>query len=141
SDLFDCGMGGITLYGILIRDHKRFGTMTFADVIAKSSNVGVIKAAFLIGSDRLYATIHDFGFGRPTGIDLPGESAGILHPLARWGALTKAYVAFGQGISVTPLQLAAAVGAVAAEGSLLRPYVVAAVGRGKLVERRHPAPT
>ncbi|HVT15680.1 MAG TPA: penicillin-binding protein 2 [Thermoanaerobaculia bacterium] len=141
DDPFDCGMGGITLSGILIRDHKRYGILPFADVIAKSSNVGAIRAALIIGGERLYRTIVAFGFGRPTGIDLPGESAGILHPLKRWGPLTKAYVAFGQGISVTPLQLAAAVAAVANDGTLVRPYVVAAVRQGSVVERRHPRPT
>jgi cell division protein FtsI/penicillin-binding protein 2 len=140
DDPFDCGMGSIVLYGITIRDHKRFGILSFADVIAKSSNVGVIRASLIIGGERLHRTIVGFGFGRASGIDLPGESAGILHPLERWGPLTKAYVAFGQGISVTPLQLAAAVAAVANGGSLLQPYVVDAVRRGEAVERRHLRP-
>jgi membrane peptidoglycan carboxypeptidase len=140
DDPFDCGMGSIVLYGITIRDHKRYGILSFADVIAKSSNVGVIRAAMIIGSERLHRTIVAFGFGRATGIDLPGENAGILHPLERWGPLTKAYVAFGQGVAVTPLQLATAVAAVANGGSLLQPYVVDAVRRGEVVERRHPRP-
>jgi len=140
DDPFDCGLGSIVLYGITIRDHKRFGILSFADVIAKSSNVGVIRAALIIGGERLHRSIVAFGFGRATGIDLPGESAGILHPLERWGPLTKAYVAFGQGVSVTPLQLAAAVAAVANGGSLLQPYVVDAVRRGDAVERRHLQP-
>jgi cell division protein FtsI/penicillin-binding protein 2 len=141
DDLFDCGMGRISLgYGYTVRDHKPYGILPFADVIAKSSNVGVIRAALLIGGDRLHRTIDAFGFGRPTGIDLPGENAGILHPYARWGPLTKAYLAFGQGISVTPLQLAMAVAAVANEGNLLRPYVVAAVRKDGRIEQRHPVP-
>jgi cell division protein FtsI (penicillin-binding protein 3) len=140
SDPFDCGMGSIVLSGITIHDHKRYGILSFEDVIARSSNVGVIRAALIIGGERLYRTIVAFGFGRQSGIDLPGESAGILHPLARWGPLTKAYVAFGQGVSVTPLQLAAAVAAVANGGSRLQPYVVDAVRRGEAVERRHERP-
>jgi cell division protein FtsI (penicillin-binding protein 3) len=134
SDVFDCEMGGIVVYGKRIRDHKAFGRLTFADVLAKSSNVGVIKAALIIGDQRLYSTIKGLGFGRPTGIDLPGEGSGILHPMERWGMRGKAYIAFGQGISVTPLQLAAAVTAVANEGTLLRPHVVAGVGRGDMVQ-------
>src|SRR6185295_15497175 len=94
EDVFDCEMGSITLLGILIHDHKPYGRLSFADVIAKSSNVGVIKAALLVGDEALYRTISAFGFGRPTGIDLPGESPGILHPLERWGPLAKAYIAF-----------------------------------------------
>ena len=137
---FDCGMGSITLLGHRIRDHVPYGRLTFAQVIAKSSNVGVIKTALRLGDQRLYATIHGFGFGRPTGIDLPGESQGIVAPLSVWRPLTKADVAFGQGISVTPLQLAAALGAVADGGALRTPYVVAAVGRDGRIERRHRGP-
>lgn len=140
DDPFDCGMGSIVLSGVTIRDHKRYGVMSFADVIAKSSNVGVIRAALIIGGDRLYRTIRAFGFGHPTGIDLPVENPGILHPIERWGPLTKAYVAFGQGISVTPIQLAAAVAAVANGGHLVEPYVVESVRRGDTVERRHREP-
>ena len=130
EDDFDCEMGGITLLGIRIRDHKPFGHLTFAQVLAKSSNVGVIKAALLVGGERLYQTISAFGFGRPTGIDLPGESPGILHAYQHWGPLAKAYISFGQGVSVTPLQLVNAVSAVANGGELLRPHIVAAVGSG-----------
>jgi cell division protein FtsI/penicillin-binding protein 2 len=141
EDVFDCEMGGITLLGIRIRDHKPYGRLSFADVIAKSSNVGMIKTALLLGDERLYRTIRSLGFGRPTGIDLPGESGGILAPVGAWRPLTKAYISFGQGISVTPLQLARAVAAVADEGRLVTPYVVAAIGSGGSIERRHPDPT
>ncbi|HEX9941927.1 MAG TPA: penicillin-binding transpeptidase domain-containing protein [Thermoanaerobaculia bacterium] len=140
DDEFDCEMGGITLLGIRIRDHKPFGRLSFAQVLAKSSNVGVIKAALLVGSERLYRTIRGFGFGQPTGIDLPGESGGILHPLERWGPLAKAYISFGQGVSVTPLQLTAAAAAVANEGRLLRPHVVAAVSRGEVRVPKYSRP-
>lgn len=140
DDVFDCEMGGIVLLNTLIRDHLPFGRLTFADVLAKSSNVGVIKAALLVGDEGMYRTVTGFGFGRPTGVDLPGESAGIVHPLRKWGPLGKAYVSFGQGISVTPLQLAAAVAAVANEGTLLRPHVVASVGRGEWVRPLHARP-
>jgi cell division protein FtsI (penicillin-binding protein 3) len=140
EDVFDCQMGGITLMGILIRDHKPYGRLSFADIIAKSSNVGVIKAALLVGDQGMYRTISGFGFGRPTGIDLPGESPGILHAVERWGPLAKAYISFGQGISVTPLQLTTAVAAVANGGNLLRPHVVEAMGRGPVREPRFPSP-
>ncbi len=137
TDEFDCEMGGIVVYGKRIRDHKPFGRLTFAQVLEKSSNVGVIKAALIVGDQRLYKTIRDFGFGRPTGIDLPGEGSGILHPMERWGMRGKAYISFGQGISVTPLQLASAVSAVANEGTLMRPHVVAGIGQGGTVLVRH----
>jgi cell division protein FtsI (penicillin-binding protein 3) len=144
TDEFDCEMGSIVVYGKRIRDHKPFGRLTFAQVLEKSSNVGVIKAALIVGDQRLYKTIRDFGFGRPTGIDLPGEGSGILHPMERWGMRGKAYIAFGQGVSVTPLQLASAVSAVANEGTLMRPHVVAGIGQRDVVlvshsENRGPA--
>ncbi|HYN20647.1 MAG TPA: penicillin-binding protein 2 [Thermoanaerobaculia bacterium] len=140
EDVFDCEMGSVVVYGKRIRDHKSFGRLTFAEVLAKSSNVGVIKAALIIGDQRLYDTIRGFGFGRPTGIDLPGEGSGILHPRERWGLRGKAYIAFGQGISVTPLQLASAVAAIANEGTLLKPHVVAGIGRGEVVRASFSGP-
>lgn len=140
EDVFDCEMGGIVLLSRRIRDHKPFGRLTFAQVLEKSSNVGVIKAALLIGDEALYRTVTGFGFGRRTGIDLPGEQSGIVHALRKWGPLDKAYVSFGQGISVTPLQLAAGVAAVANEGTLLKTHVVAATGQGAERKLVHPAP-
>jgi cell division protein FtsI (penicillin-binding protein 3) len=84
EDVLDCEMGGITLAGVRISDHKRFGLLTLREVIAKSSNVGAIKTGLRAGRARLYRSIRDFGFGDMTGIDLPGESAGIVRPLERW---------------------------------------------------------
>jgi cell division protein FtsI (penicillin-binding protein 3) len=131
SDRIDCGMGTITLFrDIRVHDHERYGMLTFAQVIAHSSNIGVIRVAQRMSNQRFYDTIRGLGFGSPLGIDLPGESAGILHPVARWSLLEKDYIAFGQGVSVTPLQLVAAAGAVANGGTLLRPHMVEAVSRG-----------
>ena len=140
SDVFDCEMGGTVVYGKRIRDHKPFGSLTFAQVLEKSSNVGVIKAALILGDQRLYTAIRAFGFGRPTGIDLPGEGSGIVHPMERWGMRGKAYISFGQGISVTPLQLATAVAAVANDGTLLKPHVVAATGEERAVKAKYTGP-
>ncbi len=141
SDTFDCGMGGITLAGIRIRDHKPFGLLTFAEAIAKSSNVGMIKTALLLGDERLYGMASALGFGRKTGIDMPGEASGILHPLSEWRRfpLSKAYISFGQGVSVTPLQLAVAAATVANGGVRLRPYMVAATGAAGQIEPLHAA--
>jgi len=141
SDTFDCGMGQITLAGIRIRDHKPFGTLTFAEAIAKSSNVGMIKTALLLGDERLYGMASALGFGRKTGIDLPGEASGILHPLSEWRRfpLSKAYISFGQGVSVTPLQLAVAAATVANGGVRLQPYIVAATGGAGRIEPLHAA--
>ncbi len=142
SDTFDCGMGGITLAGIRIRDHKPFGNLTFEEAIAKSSNVGMIKTALLLGDERLFDMARALGFGEKSGIDLPGEASGILHPLSSWRRfpLSKAYVSFGQGVSVTPLQLAIAAATIANGGNRLRPYVVAATGSAGEIDARRPAP-
>ncbi|HEX2163917.1 MAG TPA: penicillin-binding protein 2, partial [Thermoanaerobaculia bacterium] len=127
SDVFDCEMGGITLAGVRIRDHKPFGRLTLTEVIARSSNVGAIKVGLAAGEERLAAAISAFGFGRPTGVELPGESGGEVRPVERWWPLTKAYFSFGQGLTVTPLQLANSFAAVANGGTLWRPRVIAAV--------------
>ena len=127
SDVFDCEMGGITVFGNRIKDHHPYGMLTFRDVLAKSSNVGAIKLGMRVGARPLYDAIRAFGFGERTGIDLPGEAVGGLRQVDRWSKVTPAYVSFGQGVSVTPIQLAAAAGAIANGGTLYQPYVVRAV--------------
>jgi cell division protein FtsI (penicillin-binding protein 3) len=94
GDVVDCELGAITLAGVRIRDHKPFGRLSLREVIARSSNVGAIKTALRAGPDRLYRTIRAFGFGERTGVDLPGESAGLLQPVERWWTLSAAYIAF-----------------------------------------------
>jgi cell division protein FtsI (penicillin-binding protein 3) len=128
GDVFDCEMGRISFGRTVINDHKPFGHLDIAGILAKSSNVGAIKIGLRAGAERLHHTIDAFGFGKPTGIDLPGEAAGIFRPLERWTPLSKAYISFGQEISVTALQLARALAAVANGGRLVRPYVVARKG-------------
>lgn len=140
DERLDCEMGGITLAGVRIADHKPFGNLAFREVIAKSSNVGTIKTALRVANKDFYATIRAFGFGRTTGIDLPGESPGLLMPVERWPALAKAYISFGQGLSVTPLQLVRAFGAVANGGRLLAPYVVRQIGASADARYPHPQP-
>jgi cell division protein FtsI (penicillin-binding protein 3) len=138
DEQLDCEMGSITLAGVRIADHKRFGVLSFREVIAKSSNVGTIKTALRVSNRDFYDTIRAFGFGRQSGIDLPGESPGLLMPVERWPALAKAYIAFGQGISVTPLQLTLAFAAVANGGQLLEPFVVRQIGSGEDARISHP---
>lgn len=128
DDAFDCQQGALVVHGRRIRDHTPFGVLSARQVMAKSSNVGAMKIGFAAGRQALYGTIRGFGFGEPTGIDLPGESAGLLRPLDRWGPLTSAYVSFGQGMSATLLQLASAFGVIANGGKRIQPYVVATVG-------------
>lgn len=131
SEVFDCENGAIYIAGHRIRDHKPFGLLTVADILAQSSDVGAIKIAVRLGSPKFYEYIRAFGFGTPTGIDLPGESRGLLHRLENWSAISIGSVSMGQEIGVTPIQLATAVSAIANGGMLYRPHVVKQMQRGE----------
>jgi cell division protein FtsI (penicillin-binding protein 3)/stage V sporulation protein D (sporulation-specific penicillin-binding protein) len=109
-------------------------TMTVAEMLARSSNVGTVMLAQLLGSKRLAGWINRFGFGRPTGIDFPGESPGIVLPLMRWSGSTIGNVPIGQGIAVTPIQMAAMYGALANHGIWVQPHLVDHV-RGRRLKR------
>jgi cell division protein FtsI (penicillin-binding protein 3) len=108
----------------VVHDHEPYGWLTFADVIKHSSNIGAGKVGERLGAERFSRTIRAFGFGEPTRIDLPGEVAGLVRPVQKWGRINVVTTSFGQGISVTPLQLLRAYGAIANGGKLMRPYVV-----------------
>jgi len=95
--------------------------------------VGAIKIALRLGSPKFFDYIKGFGFGTPTGVDLPGESRGLLHRLDHWGSYSIASVSMGQEVGVTPLQIATAVSAIANGGLLYKPYVVRRMMRGNQV--------
>lgn len=124
SDKIDCQMGQITVAGRLIHDHKQFGTLTVADALAQSSNVGAIKLGLLVGNESMFDYIKRFGFGARTGVDLPGESPGMLRQLSRWSPSSIGSIAMGQEIGVTPLQMAAAYSVLANGGLLVKPHLV-----------------
>jgi cell division protein FtsI (penicillin-binding protein 3) len=113
----------------------RYGNLTFEEILIKSSNIGMAKLGKRLGNERLYAGLEAFGFGRRTGVWLPGESAGCVHPLARWTKYSTTRIPFGQEFSATPLQLLTAFAAIANEGRLVRPQIVrgALDGRGEVV--------
>src|SRR5216684_1185713 len=133
SEVFDCENGAIYIAGHRIRDHKPFGLLNVADILAQSSDVGAIKIAVRLGAPRFYEYIRAFGFGAPTGVDLPGESKGILHRLESWSAISIGSVSMGQEIGVTPIQLITAVSAIANGGLLVKPHVVQQIKRGEQV--------
>jgi cell division protein FtsI (penicillin-binding protein 3) len=109
-------------------------TMSVAEMLARSSNVGTIMLAELLGRERIMRWISRFGFGRPTGVDFPGESPGIVLPLDRWSGSTIGNVPIGQGIAVTAIQMAAAYGALANGGVWVQPHLVDHV-RGRAEKR------
>ena len=122
-----CEMGGINLCGVYIRDYKKYGWLTFSQVLENSSNVGAIKAGSRLGKERFYDYIRSFGFGARTGIELPGEAQGILRNPRDWSSISLGAISIGQEISVTPLQLLTAFCAIANGGNLMHPYVVASI--------------
>jgi cell division protein FtsI (penicillin-binding protein 3) len=133
EDVFDCENGQIRVAGHLIHDHKKYGMLTVADILANSSDVGAIKIALKLGSPQFYDYIHAFGFGTPTGVDLPGESRGLVYSLKHWGSFSIASVSMGQEVGVTPLQMINAVSTVANGGLYYKPHVVQEMRRGDKV--------
>ena len=104
---------------------KAYGPTTVSQILERSLNAGAAWVGQKLGAQRLDDYFHRFGFGRPTGVDLAGEVSGTLRPLAEWYPVDVGTAAFGQGMSVSPLQLAMAYAALANGGTLFRPYVVA----------------
>jgi cell division protein FtsI (penicillin-binding protein 3) len=124
EDKIDCQMGQITVAGRLIHDHKPFGLLTIADALAQSSNVGAIKLGLLVGNESMYDYMKRLGFGSRTGIDLAGESPGMLAKLSRWQPSSIGSLAIGQEVAVTPLQMAAAYSVLANGGNWIKPHLV-----------------
>ena len=123
---------GIHVADRVVHDAEPRGTetMTVAQILARSSNVGAITLAQLLGPQRLGRWIERFGFGEPTGIDFPGETPGIVLPVERWSGSTIGNVPIGQGIGVTAVQMAAAYAAVANGGMWIAPHLVDHVSGG-----------
>ncbi len=118
----DCGWGGIDRYGFRIRDHHRYGELTFDGVLVKSSNTGVFQFADMVGRGPYYQYLRDFGFGRPTGFPIPGEASGVIQNETNMRNFASA--TYGYGVSVTPLQLAMAYSVLANGGKLMKPRLV-----------------
>ena len=119
--------GRITIAKTTIHDWKKYGWLTFGEVLQNSSNVGSIKVGLALGRDRYYRYMTAFGFGAPTGVGLAGESRGQLRDPQRWSALSLPTMSIGQEISVTALQMVAAFGAIANGGTLMQPRLVRAL--------------
>jgi cell division protein FtsI (penicillin-binding protein 3) len=126
SDSFDCSRGLIEVADRSISDCHVYGVLSVEQIIAQSSNVGTIQLASLLPDSVFFDYCRDFGFGSPTGIELPGEQSGILREPSEWSGLSKACLAIGQEVAVTPLQLARAFCAIANGGVLVQPRLVAA---------------
>jgi cell division protein FtsI (penicillin-binding protein 3) len=135
-----CENGRFSVGGKTIRDHKKFKNLTLKEVIKFSSNIGSAKLGKILERERFYSYLHRFGFGEQTGIDLPGEVEGMLRSPSRWFEIDLAAISFGQGVSTTPIQMAAAMAAIANGGLRSEPYLVEKIttADGQLVEKRLP---
>jgi cell division protein FtsI (penicillin-binding protein 3) len=127
DDRFDCMNGRMMIGRYSIHDSHPHGVLTVAEVLKVSSNIGVTKIARRLGREPFAAALARFGFGRPTGVGLPGERAGVIRPVDKWGDIGFANVSFGQGITVTPLQMVAGAAAIGAAGVYHQPRVVSRV--------------
>jgi len=125
GDSVETGDGWAVFHGHTMKDVQAHGTITFADVIAQSSNVGMAKTVDRLDRGTLYQYARNMGFSQPTWIDLPGEVGGVLKRTPQWSATTQTSMAIGYEVSVTPLQLLTAYSALANGGLIKRPYVVA----------------
>jgi len=108
----------------VIHDHKRFGLLTIAEALAKSSNVAAIKLGLRVGDATMYDYIKSYGFGSKTGIELPGETSGIVRNVQRWQPSSIGSIAMGQEVGVTPVQMVAAFGALANDGVRIAPHLI-----------------
>jgi cell division protein FtsI (penicillin-binding protein 3) len=133
DEVFNCENGSIVVAGHRIHDHKKYGDLTVAEILANSSDVGAIKIALKLGPPRFNEYIHAFGFGSPSGVDLPGESRGLVQRLEHWGSFSIGSISMGQEVGVTPLQMISAVSTVANGGLLYKPRVVVEMRRGEQV--------
>jgi cell division protein FtsI (penicillin-binding protein 3) len=127
DDMIDCSGGQITVAGQVIHDDKSdrgLGTVNVATALAQSSDVCAIKLALRVGPDKMYQYMRSFGFGSRSGVELPGETRGLLRQLKNWRPASIGYVAIGQEVAVTPLQLVTMVSTIANGGTYLPPHIL-----------------
>ena len=126
DDLVDCQGGSITLAGRVIHDNQgeHFGVIPVHKALEVSSDVGAIKMALKVGESRFYSYVRAFGFGQRPGVELPGETRGLLRPPSKWSGSSIGSIAMGQEVGVTPLQLVSMVSTIANGGIYLPPHVL-----------------
>lgn len=142
EDRYDCENGEYRVGGRVLHDYHPYGELTFRDIISKSSNIGTVKVAQKLGEEKLYEYIKCFGLGERSGIDLSGEVPGISRPPEIWSKSDITTIPIGQGIAVTPIQLACAISVIANGGELVTPYVVDRITtwEGKTYSRAQHSP-
>ena len=141
ESLVFCENGRFRYAGHTLKDHRPYGMLSVMDIIVKSSNIGSAKLAMMMGETKYYEYIRRFGFGDRTGVELPGEIGGLVHPPNQWDKLSITRIPMGHAIAATPMQLVMAMSAVANGGELMLPRVVNQTtdGQGETVMRTSPA--
>ena len=124
DETIHCGFGTFRMGRRILHDHHAYGDLSVEDILVKSSNIGMARIAERLGPASLYEATLLFGFGRRTGVELPGELSGLLRPLSAWTDYSAGSIPMGQELAVTPLQLITAHAAIANGGLLLRPRLV-----------------
>lgn len=140
NEIFNTGNGEKEIFGLTIRDHDPLGTITFKEVIQKSSNVATAEIALRMKPNIFFQYVRNFGFGTPTNIDLTGEVDGKLSKPFEWSKVTLPFMAHGYEILATPIQIAQAYAAFANDGILMKPYIVDRIidEQGNTVQQHHP---
>ena len=135
-----CENGAFSYGGSVLRDHKGYGALGVHDILVHSSNIGSAKMALMMGDTKFYEYVRRFGFGERTGIELPGEIPGLVHPPHRWDKLTITRMPMGQSIAVTPLQITMGMSVIANGGRLVAPQIIRSVedSDGDLVTSKPP---
>ncbi|MFZ4597618.1 MAG: peptidoglycan D,D-transpeptidase FtsI family protein [Terrimicrobiaceae bacterium] len=122
-----CENGHFAYGGKILRDHHGYGSMSVHDILVKSSNIGSAKMAMMMGEEKFYEYVRRFGFGERSGIELPGEIPGLVHPPHRWDKLTITRMPMGHALAVTPLQITMGMSVIANGGHLMAPQIVRSV--------------
>jgi cell division protein FtsI (penicillin-binding protein 3) len=140
NTIFFCENGAYKIGKDTIHDTHPRGWLSLQQIVKYSSNIGISKVMEVVGPENLYRSLVKFGFGEKTGLGCPGETCGSLTPFNRWTNIDSSTIAFGQGISVSAIQLIAAASSLANGGLLMKPYIVEAVtnDNGRIIERTEP---
>ncbi|GHV56290.1 penicillin-binding protein [Deltaproteobacteria bacterium] len=141
NTVINCENGAYRVANHIVRDTHNYDQLSVSEIIKYSSNIGSLKIGALLGNDLLYNYLTRFSFGEKTGLaHLPGEAAGLLRQPKNWYAIDAANIAFGQGLSVTVLQMVMAMSALANDGVLMKPYLVDRVldAEGRIIEQAQP---
>lgn len=140
KSIFFCENGEYKIGPNTVHDTHSYDWMSIQEIVKHSSNIGAVKIAEMTGKKSLYTTLKAFGFGEKTGIDLPGETSGNLTSYKQWRPIDVGNIAFGQGISVSAIQLLRAVCAIANGGTLMKPYLAKSVidPSGKIIRDLTP---